>query len=222
MWITTRPASFEARKQYSRVYPIPFANYNTSKHGCRRICSQTHNSHCYVQDPAREEGDPFSTARPSTAGVSRFPPAPPAAGGAGAGGGHAGGARTPGGRAHPRAAGGGAGARVVPGRRRPRAPPARVARTGSVPRLSGTVCQPSGTGDNQRGGAAAPPPPRQPVLPGSTGQPGAARPGGPRCDGRGRQARLRVTHTRGSCSGGAPRLWNTPSTKTPFLPRQRR
>lgn len=30
------------------------------------------------------------------------------------------------------------------------------------------------------------------------------------------------THTRGSCSGGAPRLWNTPSTNTPFLPRQRR
>jgi len=29
-------------------------------------------------------------------------------------------------------------------------------------------------------------------------------------------------HTRGSCSGGAPRLWNTPSTNTPFLPRQRR
>lgn len=31
-----------------------------------------------------------------------------------------------------------------------------------------------------------------------------------------------ATHTRGSCSGGAPRLWNTPSTNTPFLPRQRR
>lgn len=30
-----------------------------------------------------------------------------------------------------------------------------------------------------------------------------------------------LTYSRGSCRGGAPLLWNTPSTNTPFLPRQR-
>lgn len=31
-----------------------------------------------------------------------------------------------------------------------------------------------------------------------------------------------ATHCLGSCRAGAPRLWKAPSTKTPFLPRQRR
>lgn len=68
----------------------------------------------------------------------------------------------------------------------------------------------------------------------SSGEDGAAQPGpapaggpGPSPAGRGLTGEdgrpgPRFTHTRGSCSGGAPRLWNTPSTKTPFLPRQRR
>lgn len=118
--------------------------------------------------------------------------------------------------------------------RRPRAPLACVARRGSVPRLSRTMCQPNGNGDNQRVWAAAPPPPRQPVLRRRTGQPGAARrrrvgpgparpgPAGPGATGENGRPGPRFTHTRGNCSGGAPRLWNTPSTKTPFLPRQRR
>lgn len=39
--------------------------------------------------------------------------------------------------------------------------------------------------------------------------------GRPRGGGRG-------THCLGSCRAGAPRRWKAPSTKTPFLPRQRR
>lgn len=40
MRTTTRPVSFEARKQYSRVYPILFANYNTSERCRSPICSR--------------------------------------------------------------------------------------------------------------------------------------------------------------------------------------
>lgn len=105
--------------------------------------------------------------------------------------------------------------------RRPRAPLACVARTGWVPRLSRTMCQANGNGDNRRGSQFSQGGRSSPARQGAGGW-ARARAGGPRCDGEGRQARPRFTHTRGSCSGGAPRLWNTPSTKTPFLPRQRR
>lgn len=86
--------------------------------------------------------------------------------------------------------------------RRPRRQPAR--------RRCPPAVTPRAAAERRRAGGAAP---RRDTR----GEHGAARPGGGR-----RQARPRCTHTRGSCSGGAPRLWKTPSTKTPFLPRQRR
>lgn len=149
MWITTWLVSFEAHKQYSRVYPILFANCNTSKHCCRRICSQTHNRYCYVQDTAREEGDHLSTNSPGAARVSRFPPVPPAAGG---GGGCAGAARATGGRTHPRAAGEGRRAAEEGGlRHRSRVSPGQ----GGFPSCHAPCARQTATGTT---GAAASPP----------------------------------------------------------------
>lgn len=194
MRTTTWLVSFEARKQYSRVYPILFANYNTSERCRSPICSRSPNRHCCVRDTAREGPRRPGGLRCRTAGGTE----------------RAVGARDPGpaGRTRPRAGGA--------GRRRRRGGREGGLGHGSAP-VTRTACRPAAPGTI---GAAErrhhPRGPREgaarrgrvgPASPGATGEEGG--PG-------------RRTHTRGSCSGGAPRLWNTPSTKTPFLPRQRR
>lgn len=205
----TRSTQYRSHIQKSQIcgrpldwFPLKHVN-NTQ--GCIRFCLLI-----TIPPSAAAAQQTLLCARHSTGG------SPPAGGvtlphrrGHGAGGGCAG----SGPRGKGTSEGGRRGAEEEKGRqgRRPRAR-LRACHTDRVPAGS--------AGDNRRGRAAAPPP-RTP------GRRGAARrgrvgPASPGATGEEGGPGRRRTHTRGSCSGGAPRLWNTPSTKTPFLSRQRR